>query len=585
MNYFKSLSLLFFTLFWVNFTHAQQLNFSWANAMGAPNTIGSASVVGISIAHDNVGNVFLAGTFQDTIDFDPGAGTFWVSSMGGYDIFLAKFNMQGNLVWVKSFAGTSVDGPVGLVVDNSGNPILLGQFQQTINANPNPNLSNPLASFGNEDLFLVKLDSTGNYLWSKQFGGVNSDYPTMLRSDNLGNLIVSGTFRDSIDVDPSNNVQYLVSNGNVDGFLLKLNNQGNYVWAKKLGASAGDAITGIDVDVNNDIYACGTFVGTVDFDPNVSVSNLTATTNTVGSFIFKWSTAGNFVFAKPFLSTTSSGNITASYLNLDANGNVFVIGDFTRQIDFNPDAVAVDTLASSSNSQDIFLSKLSNAGMYQWTRTFGNSNIDFATAIVNDAQGNVYFKGAFSGVIDINPHPIDTMILNSAGGTGGRSDYFCALNASGGFAWGTKLFGFVNGYRGPTLDIDQNRFYHAGQFTGTGDFDPGPGVNNLSGVPGTGTAFFVQLIRTNVGVDELVEQHGFSLYPNPTRDFLNIISKEELQNAQISICNLNGQVIAVEKNVNGKEFTLQVNDFAEGMYFVQILSEKSVTTLKVIVTH
>ena len=159
------------------------------------------------------------------------------------------------------------------------------------------------------------------------------------------------------------------------------------------------------------------------------------------------------------------------------------------------------------------------------------------------------------------------------------------MNSAGGFAWGTKVFGFVNGYRGPTLDIVQNRFYHAGQFTGTGDFDTGPGVYNLSGVAGTGTAFFVQLIRTNVGLDEQVEQHGFSLYPNPSRDFLNIVSKEELQNAQISLCNMNGHVIAMEKNVNGKSFGLQVDGFAEGLYLLQIRSEKSINTLKVIVTH
>ena len=583
MNYIKSLSLLFFTLFWVNIMHAQQLNFSWANAMGAPNTIGSATAVGISIAHDNFGNVFLAGTFQDTIDFDPGAGTTWVASTGAYDIFLAKFNIQGNLVWIKSFAGTSTEGPVGLVVDNTGNPILLGQFQQTIDANPDPNLSNSLISFGVEDVFLVKLDSMGNYIWSKQMGGVNTDYPMMLRSDNLGNLIVAGTFRDSIDTDPSANVQNLVSSGNVDGFLVKLNSLGNYVWSKKVGANFGDAITGIDVDVNNNIYACGSFVGTVDFDPGVNVFNLTATISTVGSFVFKWDAAGNYVFAKPFLSTNASGNITASYLNLDATGNIFIIGDFNRQVDFNPDAVAVDTMTSSSNSQDVFLTKFNSTGVYQWTRIFGNNNIDFATAIVNDAQGNVYFKGSFSGSIDINPHPVDSMILNAVGGIGGRSDYICALNPAGGYAWGTKVFGFLNGYRGPTLDIVQNRFYHAGQFTGTGDFDPGPGVYNLSGVAGTGTAFFVQLIRTNVGLDEQVEQDGFSLYPNPTRNFLNIVSKEELQNAQISLCNMNGQVIAMEKNVNGKSFGLQVDGFAEGLYLLQIRSEKSIATLKVII--
>ncbi|MBK7964976.1 MAG: T9SS type A sorting domain-containing protein [Bacteroidetes bacterium] len=585
MKCIKSLNLLFILLLVFNESQAQQLNFSWANAMGAPNTIGSASAVGINMAHDNFGNVFLSGTFQDTIDFDPGLGNAWLSSTGAYDIFLAKFNGQGNLIWVKAFAGTTFDGPVGLVVDNGGNPILLGQFQQTLDVNPDPNVSNNITSFGNEDLFLAKLDSTGNFLWAKQFGGANSDFPTMLRQDVSGNLIVSGSFRDSMDVDPSPNVQYLRSNGGVDGFLLKVNNQGNYVWAKKIGASAGDAVNGVDVDNSGNVYACGTFVGTVDFDPGANVVNQTAPSSTQGSFILKWDAAGNYIFVKPILSTNSSGNVSATYLNLDASGNVFVIGDFSRQIDFNPDLAAVDTLTSVSNSQDIFLTKLSSTGTYLWTRTFGNNNIDFATGIVNDVQGNVYFKGTFTGIVDINPHPVDSFMLNSSGGIGNRSDYICAMSSTGGFAWGTKVFGFVNGYRGPTLDMYQDKFYHAGQFTGTGDFDPGPGVYNLSGVPGTGTAFFVQLIRTSVGLEASIIENGFSLYPNPTNDFLNIVSKEEFQNAQISLCNLNGQVLMMEKNVNGKNFGLRVDGFAEGMYLLQIRSEKSVVTLKVVVSH
>lgn len=569
----------------LNSSQAQQLNFSWANALGAPNTIGSASAVGINMAHDNFGNVFLTGTFQDTIDFDPGPGTFWLSSMGAYDIFLAKFNGQGNLIWVKSFAGTSFDGPVGIVVDNSGNPILLGQFQQTLDVNPDPNITNNILSFGMEDFFLAKLDSNGSFLWSKQFGGANSDFPTMLRKDASGNLIVSGSFRDSMDVDPSANAQYLRSNGNVDGFILKLNNQGNYVWAKNIGAAVVDAVNGIDVDNAGNIYACGTFVGTVDFDPGVNIANETAPTNTQGTFVLKWNAAGNFIFVKPFLSTNSSGSVSATYLNLDASGNVYVIGDFSRQIDFNPDLSVVDTLTSVSNSQDIFLTKLSSSGTYLWTRTFGNNNVDFATAIVNDAQGNVYFKGTFTGIVDINPHPIDSFMLNSSGGIGNRSDYICAMSGTGGFAWGTKVFGFVNGYRGPTLDMYQDKFYHAGQFTGTGDFDPGPGVYNLSGVPGTGTAFFVQLIRTSVGLAEQENQNGFYLYPNPANDLLNIIIKEELQNAQISLYSLNGKLVASEKRGFGKKFVLRVDGFAEGMYLLQVRTDKMSSTAKVIIKH
>lgn len=585
MKCIKSLSLLIISLFILNSSQAQQLNFSWANAMGAPNTIGNASAIGINIAHDNFGNVFLSGTFQDTIDFDPGPGTVWLSSTGAYDLFLAKFNGQGNLIWVKAFAGTSTDGPVGLVVDNNGSPILLGQFQQTLDVNPDPNITNNMVSYGNEDLFLAKLDSNGSFLWAKQFGGANSDFPYMLRQDVSGNLIVCGSFRDSMDVDPSANVQYLLSNGNADGFLLKLNNQGNYVWAKNIGASVVDVVTGIDVDAAGNIYACGTFVGTVDFDPGANVVNETATPNTQASFVLKWDGSGNFIFVKPFLATNSNGNVSASYLNLDASGNIFVIGDYSRQVDFNPGAGAFDTLTSVSNSQDIFLTKLGNTGTYLWTKTFGNGNIDFATAIVNDAQGNVYFKGTFSGIIDINPHPVDTFMLNSAGGIGNRSDYICSMSGTGGFDWGIKVFGFVNGYRGPTLDFYLDKFYHSGQFTGTGDFDPGPGVYNLSGVPGTGTAFFVQLIRTNVGFVELENQNGIYLYPNPANDLLNIISKEDLQNAQISLYNMNGKLVASEKNGFGNKFVLRVDGFAEGMYLLQIRNEKLVATLKVIVAH
>lgn len=583
----KKILLIIVLLFFVSVhpLSAQQLNFSWAKAMGAPNNIGNAAATGICIAHDANGNVFLAGTFQDTIDFDPGPGTAWLTSTISYDVFIAKFDDLGNLIWVRSIEGTEFEGPVGLVVDGNGNPIVLGQFRQTIDVNPDPFISNLITSNGKEDAFLIKLDATGNYQWSRQFGGTEADVPIMLRKDNAGNLLVTGSFKDTVDFDPSAATQQLISNGVTDGFLVKLNSLGNLLWVNKFGGTLGDDMSGLDVDASGNIYACGSFLGTVDFDPGVPVFNLSAISGTVASYLLKLDSLGNFMYAKPFLPVNSSSTINATYLNLDPLGNVYMVGNFSRLIDFNPDVVAQDTISSASLSQDVFVVKMNAAGIYQWARKFGNSNIDYCTAIVSDNQGYVYFKGSFSGSIDINPHPIDSFILNSTGGTGGRVDYFCVLNTNGGFSWGTKLFGFTNGYRGPTLDFDQNKLYHAGQFTGTGDFDPGPGVFNMSGVPGSGTAFFSQLSRTTIGITEQETQSGISVFPNPTTDRINIIGKEDFRNAHISLMTVSGQTVKAVSGVSGISYTMDVSDVAQGMYLLQVRSEKLLVTIKVLVSQ
>jgi len=583
MRSFKLLLIALCSLFLSDDLSAQQLNFSWANAMGAPNILGSASVVGIVVTHDASGNVFVSGTLRDTADFDPGPGTFWMSSTSAYDVFIAKFNMQGALVWAKTLPGIDTEGPVGIVTTSSGDVLLVCQFTTDIDVNPDPAISNIYSSFGNEDIVLVKMDAAGSFVWAKQLGGPSGDFPTMLRSDGVGNIYISGFFRDSMDVDPSANIVQLRSNGLNDGFLLKMDAQGVLLWAHSFGSTAWDDVTGFDVKANGDVIACGTFINTVDFDPSATVSNLTAPANTNGTFLLHLTSAGLFSNAKALLPLNQNSHVNATHLELDNADKIYLSGNYNGIVDLNPNVTILDSSTSVGNSQDIFLVKLADIQSLDWKRTFGNSNIDLSSNCLVKSPGHVFLKGSVSGSIDINPSPVDSFIIVSSGGPGNRSDYILALDDLGNFAWGAKTIGSSVGYRGNSIDMDQTRFYHTGQFTGTNDFDPGPGVFNLSGTTGTGTAFLSQLINSPVGLNENANQHPIYIFPNPTTDVLNFYSEESLHDADVFLYTMNAQIVKSLYGMNGNSFSISVEGFAAGMYVLQIHSEKGPSSYKIVI--
>ena len=325
-------------------------NFVWAKGFG-----GTSGDYGNSIAVDSSGNVYTTGYFPGTVDFDPGAGTSNLTSAGGADAFVSKLDSSGNFVWAKSFGGALNDVGYSIAVDSSGNVYTTGYLQGTGDFDPGAGTSN-LTSAGDADAFVSKLDSSGNFVWAKSFGGTSGDYPNSIAVDSSGNVYTTGSIAGTVDFDPGAGTFNLTSAGGADAFVSKLDSSGNFVWAKRFGGTLSDYGQSIEVDSSGNVYTTGYFNGTVDFDPGAGTSNLTsAGTNDV--FVSKLDSSGNFVWAKGFGGT--SGDVSTS-IAVDSSGNVYTTGYFNGTVDFDPGAGTSNL--TSAGGADVFVLKLTSSG-------------------------------------------------------------------------------------------------------------------------------------------------------------------------------------------------------------------------------
>lgn len=435
--------------------------FEWAKKMG-----GSNEEEGVSIALDDVGNVHTVGTFRATVDFDPGSGVLNLTSNGQRDAFVQKLDNSGNLVWARSFGGSAEDLIRSVCVDNNGNVYSTGQFFGTVDFDPGID-TNELTSSG-YDVFIQKLDASGNYVWAKKIGGLSHDIGYAITADNNGNIYVSGSFAITVDFDPGPGVSNLTSNGSEDIFVLKLDSTGAFLWARKMGGSNQDVGLSIAIDQFGNVISTGRFQGTGDFDPGIGVIQLSSVSaNDV--FIQKMDSTGNFLWAK---SMGGSGSDYGQSIATDIFGNVYTTGFFAGTADFDP---GLDTsLFTATGLTDIFIQKLDAFGNYIWAKTIGGSSSDQGFGITVDDSGKVYSTGWFSGAVDFDP---DSGVSNL---TAVQSDiYVLILSTNGEYIWATDLGGSSSD-EGLAIAVSSSyEIFTTGNFGGTVDFDPSPLGSNI----------------------------------------------------------------------------------------------------------
>lgn len=462
-----SISIIIFCI------NAYAQNFIWSKSLG-----GTIEDMSYSLATDGSGNIYTTGYLNGTADFDPGTGTYNLSSSGQTDIFVSKINATGNFVWAIRIGEASVDYGSSIVTDTLGFIYITGQYAGTVDFNPGKNVNN-LTSAGGADIFILKLDTSGNFIWAKSIGGIDSDLGRSISVDNRGGVVTTGYFKDTVDFDPNSGTYKLVSQGQNDIFISKLDSSGNFVWAKTIGAKQNDHGISLVVDQYGNIYATGEYRGdTVDFDPGTGICKLVAYGSTYNIFILKLSSSGQFVWAKGI--GTVNGQYVGS-LAIDTSQNIFITGQFHDKTDFDPDT---STFYLTTNGYwDLFVLKLNSAGKFIWAKGMGGTTGTAipsvkGNSIVSDNSGNSYITGRFQSTIDLNPDPKVSYNLTS------KSNYdifLLKLDFYGNFVW-AKSIGDISDDIGKQIIIDNfGNIISTGQYAATVNFHIGSGTYNLTG--------------------------------------------------------------------------------------------------------
>ncbi len=378
-------------------------NFLWARRIG-----GTSDDVGQRMVVDAFGTIHIIGRFQGTVDFDPGAGVFNLTSVGSGDIFVLKLDESGNLIWARSMGGTEFDDGLGIVLDASRNIYITGYFRETADFDPGAAVLN-LTSAGDADIFVSKLDASGNLIWARRMGGIGPDFGYGIGVDILGNVYTTGYFRETVDFDPGAEVVNLISAGNNDIFVSKLDASGSFLWARRIGGTSDEVGFALAVDAFGNTYITGYFRGIVDFDPGAGEFNLTSAGGQ-DIFVSKLDASGSFLWAQRMGGTSSD---EARGIVLDDLSNVYTIGYFQTTADFDPGAGVSNLI--SAGGLDVFVSKLDASGNFIWARCMGGTSDDFGFDLRVDVSENVYIAGYFQATADFDPGT-GVFSLTSAGG-------------------------------------------------------------------------------------------------------------------------------------------------------------------------
>jgi hypothetical protein len=361
-----------------------------------------------------------------------------------------------------------------VALDSDGNVYAVGYFERTVDFDPGPDL-HEVTALGERDIFILKLDSAANFIWVKTLSSSYNESADGVALDDQGNLHVVGSFQGTIDFDPGTG-SYVMFPGEVDAFILKLDENGDFIWARQLGQwyDYDDLVYAEDVaiDGHGAVLTVGYFSGRADFDPGPDTFNLTSA-GEFDAFVTKLSAAGEFVWTRQLGSAEGDRSFGVA---LDSRDNVHIAGYFDATADFDP---GPDTLNMNPLGwEDGFLWKLDAAGDLVWARQVGGSGKDGCTGLALDGAGNVYISGFFESTVDFDPGP-ETLNLTSAGVYDG---FVWKLNRAGDFILVRHLSGtsYVYPY---TLALDGSASVHAvGFLDETADFDPGPGEVSLTSV-------------------------------------------------------------------------------------------------------
>lgn len=424
---------------------------------------GTGSDLGYQVAVASNGDIVLAGTFSNTVNFGGGAFT----SAGSDDIVVARFTSAGVHIWSKQYGGTSSDAAVGLALASNGDVVVCGNYSGTTNFG-----GGARTSAGGTDIFVVKLSAAdGAYQWDKALGAANGDAANAVAIDSGGNVIVTGIFRDTVNFGGGDLTSALL--GAPDMFIAKYDTDGVFVWANNFEGTSTDYGSSVAVDSLDNIIAVGGFLGTINFGGSDLVFH--GTTNE-DFFVVKFDDDGSHIWSTSFGANGTDG---AADVAIDSSNNIFITGQFALTVSFGG-------VSRTAVGQDVYVLKLDSAGATLWARNYFSTGNKAGVAIAVDSVGDVLVTGSFDGTLNFGGS-----LLTTAGFT----DIFVAklTGAFGNYVWSHR-YGSTLTEQGLDVTTVGEKAIFSGYFKGTVNF----GGGNVTGNGTSSDIFILHLWNTGM---------------------------------------------------------------------------------------
>ncbi|MBL7711616.1 MAG: T9SS type A sorting domain-containing protein [Chitinophagaceae bacterium] len=453
--------------------NAQKLNVNWFQKSSSSRS----QLYTNGMSSDKAGNIYLTGYFSDTVDFGSGKGSYRMIGEGSTNTFIIKMTPAGDIIWAKQLEGYSNDGSC-IGIDSHGDIIVSGSFYNDIDCDPGPGntiFTTKSGFFSTRNVFLLKLDNSGNLKWARHFkdsvGGFYSK--TSFRLDSKDAIVMTGIAGGYPDMDPGPATHILNDCAHLAGrpFLVKIAPGGTFRWASLVGApcSEGMDVQQIALDSYDNIHLTGSFTNRMDFDAGVD-SFFLSPAGKEDIFLLQTDSSGRFRWA---ISAGSTGKDQAYSIAIDKAGNSYITGVYNEDVDFDPGPGTLILPDSSLWQDNIFIAKYDSSGFVRWAKTFSGlyARGGYGVDICCDSNCNVHTIGAFNGMIDLDPGPDTVWASNPAAG---NALFISGLDSAGNYLWSRDiLLLFGGGLVGEQILADAySNIYTAGQWSSYVYFDP-----------------------------------------------------------------------------------------------------------------
>lgn len=479
-----------------------------------------------------------------------------------------------NWGWAISGGGSGEDYAPKVIADYQENLYVIGWFSSDTVFFEN----DTLFTNGMRDIFICKYSSAGNLIWSQSGGGIESEWCYGISCDYSGNSYVVGTFQGEAYFQDTS----IISNGDVDGFILKYNSSGQLIWAKQIGGPGYDGIYSIAADSTGNFFVTGWFSNTLIIDDTTLTSSGGA-----DIFIAKFDSSGNNSWSVRAGSADSDRG-TSIVLDKTAT-NLFITGDYKEDCTFS------NTTVLNSGDLDIFFAKYDTSGTFGWVRHGGGTGQDFPwdMGIAND--NSIYvatqcqFSSDFEGTTINDGGWVTAKYSNSGqlhwvkpiGGSGIGVDKYTGAFFTSIYKYdstGTELFALPTdalNFRDYIFD-ENGSAYILGSLWETSFFD------NIFLTSNGDIDVYLAKLNPSVPVSENLNYSSINIYPNPATNQINIELAVGSPKALVEVYNPFGQLV-YQSAIRNSKSAISVEGFSKGLYLFKVRAGDEVVVSKVVV--